>query len=87
MERLEDALSHAQAARSSAEAGLAHTTALQQGQVQEAQQGLQAATRELQDCQARLADLEATNAMLIQEHQVCLLFSICRLLLLSVLFW
>ena len=73
VDRLEDALSQAQVARTSAEAALAHTTALQEGQVQAAQQGLQAATRELQDCQARLADLEATNAMLIQEHQVQLL--------------
>ena len=70
VERLEDAVSRAEAGRLSAEASLAHSSALQQGEVRSAQQALQAATKDLQDCQARLADLETTNAMLIQEQQV-----------------
>ncbi len=44
---------------------------MQEGEVRSAQQALQAATKELSDCQARLADLEATNTLLIQEQQVC----------------
>jgi len=59
-------VSQAEAARISAEAALAHNSALQQGEVRSAQQ-------DLSDCQARLADLEATNTLLIQEQQVCLL--------------
>jgi len=66
-------VSQAEAARISAEAALAHNSALQQGEVRSAQQALQAATKDLSDCQARLADLEATNTLLIQEQQVCLL--------------
>ncbi len=72
VERLEDAVSQAEAARISAEAALAHTNAMQQAEVRTAQQALQAATKDLQDTQARLADLEATNTLLIQEQQVCL---------------
>lgn len=71
VERLEDAVSQAEAGRISAEAALAHGSALQQGRVEAAHQALQAATKDLSDCQARLADLEATNTLLIQEHQVC----------------
>lgn len=70
VDRLEDALAKAQAERLSAEAALAHSSTEQQGQVQVAQQALQAATRDLADCQARVADLESTNALLIQESQV-----------------
>ena len=72
VDRLEDAVSQAEAARLSAEASLAHSSAVQQGEVRSAQQALQAANKDLQDCQARLADLEATNTMLIQEQQVLL---------------
>lgn len=77
VDRLEDALAKAQAQRLSAEAALTHSSTEQQGQVQAAQQALQAATRDLADCQARVADLESTNALLIQESQVCLCFAIC----------
>ena len=70
VEGLEDALSQAEAGRLSAEASLAHSSAMQQGDLQTAQQALQAANRDLKDCQARLADLETTNALLIQEQQV-----------------
>lgn len=70
MERLEDAVSRSEAARLSAEASLAHSSALQQGEVSSARQALHAAAKDLQDCQARLADLETTNALLIQEQQV-----------------
>ncbi|KAL0037207.1 hypothetical protein WJX79_006059 [Trebouxia sp. C0005] len=70
VERLEDAVSQAEAARISAEAALAHNSAMQEGEVRSAQQALQAATKDLSDCQARLADLEATNTLLIQEQQV-----------------
>ena len=70
VERLEDALSQAEAGRISTEAALAHTSAAQEGQVRTAQLALQTATRDLMDCQARLADLEATNTLLIQEQQV-----------------
>lgn len=70
VERLEDALSRAEAGRLSAEASLAHSSAMQQGDLRTAQQALQAANRDLKDCQARLADLETTNALLIQEQQV-----------------
>ena len=70
VERLEDAVSRAEAARLSAEASLAHSSTVQQGEVRSAQQALQAASKDLQDCQARLADLETTNALLIQEQQV-----------------
>jgi len=66
-------VSQAEAARISAEAALAHNSAMQEGEVRSAQQALQAATKELSHCQARLADLEATNTLLIQEQQVCLL--------------
>ncbi len=66
-------MSQAEAARISAEAALAHNSAMQEGEVRSAQQALQAATKELSHCQARLADLEATNTLLIQEQQVCLL--------------
>lgn len=67
-------MSQAEAARSSAEAALAHNSAMQEGEVRSAQQALQAATKELSDCQTRLTDLEATNTLLIQEQQVCLLW-------------
>ncbi|KAL3143881.1 hypothetical protein ABBQ32_003696 [Trebouxia sp. C0010 RCD-2024] len=70
VERLEDGVSRAEAARLSAEASLAHSSTVQQGEVRSAQQALHAATKDLQDCQARLADLENTNALLIQEQQV-----------------
>ena len=70
VDRLEDALAKAQAQQLSAEAALTHSSTEQQGQVQAAQQALQAASRDLTDCQARVTDLEATNAMLIQEAQV-----------------
>lgn len=86
-------MGRAEAGRLSAEASLAHSSALQQGEVRSAQQALQAATKDLQDCQARLADLETTNAMLIQEQQVyigsstqyilCCDFTDCQLLLSS----
>ena len=66
-------MSKAEAGRMSAEAALAHRSAMQQGELQTAHQALQAATKQLQDCQARLADLENTNTLLIQEQQVCLL--------------
>ena len=66
-------MSQAEAARISAEAALAHNSAMQEGEVRSAQQALQAATKDLSDSQARLADLEATNTLLIQEQQVCLL--------------
>ncbi|DBA88229.1 TPA: hypothetical protein ACH3X1_016587 [Trebouxia sp. C0004] len=69
-ERLEDAVSQAEAARISAEAALAHNSAIQEGEVRSAQLALQAATKDLSECQARLADLEATNTLLIQEQQV-----------------
>lgn len=70
MDRLEDALAKAQTQQLSAEAALTHSSTEQQGQVQAAQQALQAALRDLADCQARVADLENTNALLIQESQV-----------------
>ena len=70
VDRLEDALAKAQAMQLSAEAALTHSSAEQQGQMLAAQQALPAATHDLTDCKARVADLEATNAMLIQESQV-----------------
>ena len=59
-------MSRAEAARLSAEASLAHSSARQQGEVRSAQQALQATTKDLKDGQACLADLEATNALLIE---------------------
>lgn len=79
VDRLEDALAQAQAQRLSAEAALSHSSTEGQGQVQAAQQALQAATQDLANCQARIADLEATNATLIQEAQVRITPETCHL--------